>query len=649
MSQIGNESSIKRLKSTGACAIAVALTASLFAGASPSLAASGTAATGASVAAVVFSVSDTSAPVLVTSSVSPLNHNLADGPAEITIRATVTDATEANAPVVSVSHDSGQSYGFGEMTLVSGTAKNGVWERKVSIPEGSAPGAWEVSLYPLNDSLGNRGSGFRTLGTVNIESSVSDTSAPVLVTSSVSPLNHNLADGPAEITIRATVTDATEANAPVVSVSHDSGQSYGFGEMTLVSGTAKNGVWERKVSIPEGSAPGAWEVSLYPLNDSLGNRGSGFRTLGTVNLSDQVEPKDLVAPVPTISGTAAVGSSLSANAGAWTPSGVSLKYQWNRNGESIQGATGVSYQLVSADAGQKISVTVTGSKSGFESVSKTSDSKSVALQSLSSTPVPKISGTAAVGSSLSANAGAWTPSGVSLKYQWNRNGESIQGATGVSYQLVSADAGQKISVTVTGSKSGFESVSKTSDSKSVALQSLSSTPVPKITGTGKVGKTLKVSAGKWSPSGVSLKYQWKRNGDSIKGATKSTYKLAKSDAGRKISVTVTGSKSGYKSVSKTSDSKSVALQSLSSTPVPKISGTGKVGKTLKVSAGKWSPSGVSLKYQWKRNGDSIKGATKSTYKLAKSDAGRKISVTVTGSKSGYKSVSKTSTSKKIKK
>jgi hypothetical protein len=36
--------------------------------------------------------------------------------------------------------------------------------------------------------------------------------------------------------------------------------------------------------------------------------------------------------------------------------------------------------------------------------------------------------------------------------------------------------------------------------------------VPKITGTPTVGSTLKVSAGTWSPSTVTRKYQWYRNG-----------------------------------------------------------------------------------------------------------------------------------------
>ena len=551
MLQLGNSFSIKRLKATGATALAVALAASLFVGPLPAAAASMTITSG------VATMSDISAPVLLGSSVSPLSHNMADGPVEITIRTTISDATGTEAPVVSVSHDSGQSYGFGRMTLVSGSSKNGVWERKVVIPEGAASGAWEVSLFPLSDTLGNDGTGFRTLGTVNIQAPVSDTSAPVLLGSSVSPLSHNMADGPVEITIRTTISDATGTEAPVVSVSHDSGQSYGFGRMTLVSGSSKNGVWERKVVIPEGAASGAWEVSLFPLSDTLGNDGTGFRTLGTVSISDQIQLKDLTASVPTITGNAVVGSRLLANAGAWSPSSVKLKYQWKRNGVSIKGASKSTYKLTKADAGRKITVTVTGSKSGYKSVSKTSASTSIALQSMSLASVPTITGNAVVGSRLLANAGAWSPSSVKLKYQWKRNGVSIKGASKSTYKLTKADAGRKITVTVTGSKSGYKSVSKTSASTSIALQSMSLASVPTITGNAVVGSRLLANAGAWSPSSVKLKYQWKRNGVSIKGASKSTYKLTKADAGRKITVTVTGSKSGYKSVSKTSASKKV--------------------------------------------------------------------------------------------
>ncbi len=85
-----------------------------------------------------------------------------------------------------------------------------------------------------------------------------------------------------------------------------------------------------------------------------------------------------------------------------------------------------------------------------------------------------------------------------------------------------------------------------------------------------------------------------------------------------------------------------ALKQFTSTPTPKISGTAKVGKTLKAKAGTWKPSGAKFSYQWYRGSSKISGATKSSYKLTSKDKGKKITVTVTGSKSGYLSVAKTS-------
>ncbi|MDF1488877.1 hypothetical protein [Tessaracoccus caeni] len=181
------------------------------------------------------------------------------------------------------------------------------------------------------------------------------------------------------------------------------------------------------------------------------------------------------------------------------------------------------------------------------------------------------------------------------------------------------------------------------DAKLVASKKLTATPTPKISGTAQVGKTLTVKPDTWKPSGVKLSYQWLRDGKAIKGATKSTYKLTSSDKGKKISVKVKGSKSGYSSVTKTSSkTKAVKAGKLSSTPTPKISGTAKLGKTLTVKPGTWKPSGVKFSYQWYRNGKKISGATKSTYKISKYNVGKKITVKVKGSKSGYTSVTKTS-------
>lgn len=79
---------------------------------------------------------------------------------------------------------------------------------------------------------------------------------------------------------------------------------------------------------------------------------------------------------------------------------------------------------------------------------------------------------------------------------------------------------------------------------------------------------------------------------------------------------------------------------------PKVTGAVKVGKKLTAKPGTWKPSGVRLSYQWLRSGKAIK-ATKSVYKPAKGDKGKKTLVKVTGKKAGY--TSKSSVSKATKK
>ena len=125
-------------------------------------------------------------------------------------------------------------------------------------------------------------------------------------------------------------------------------------------------------------------------------------------------------------------------------------------------------------------------------------------------------------------------------------------------------------------------------------KALTATPVPTVSGTAKVGKSLTAKAGSWKPAKVTLKYQWLRDGQPIAKATKSSYKLVKADAGRKITVQVTGSKSGYASVTKTSKAKSVAkVKAKAKLSVPSKVGKGKKATVLvTVSAATSKPTGT---------------------------------------------------------
>lgn len=255
---------------------------------------------------------------------------------------------------------------------------------------------------------------------------------------------------------------------------------------------------------------------------------------------------------------------------------------------------------------------------------------------------PAISGTAQVGSTLKSSVGSWA-SWATTSRQWKRDGVAISGATGESYTLTADDLGKRITVAATGVGAPPADPPQDPHSATMTSHATSSVVLPatagsvSISGTVKVGHTVKVVAKGWT-SGTSLTYRWKRNGASISGATKSSYKLTASDAKKKLTVTVTGKKSGYATASRTSSSKTVALGTLK-THKPAIDGTRKVGKTLKLVRGSWT-SGTKFSYRWYRDGKAIKGATKSSYKLPKSSAGHRFKVKVHGVKSGYTSVSR---------
>src|SRR4029079_13322476 len=119
----------------------------------------------------------------------------------------------------------------------------------------------------------------------------------------------------------------------------------------------------------------------------------------------------------------------------------------------------------------------------------------------------------------------------------------------------------------------------------------------------------------------------------IRSATAATYKVAPAHRGKRITVTVTGTKRGYLTVARTSAATAtVAAGTLSPAPTPKITGTAKVGYTLTAHPGTWGPSPVSLHYQWRAGGGAISGASASTYKIGGGGAGKRITVTVTGTK-----------------
>lgn len=72
---------------------------------------------------------------------------------------------------------------------------------------------------------------------------------------------------------------------------------------------------------------------------------------------------------------------------------------------------------------------------------------------------------------------------------------------------------------------------------------VTNTVKPKITGTAKVGATLKASAGTWDPAPEATTFTWRVGTKTV--GTGASYKVKASDRGKTISVTVTATRDGY--------------------------------------------------------------------------------------------------------
>jgi len=170
----------------------------------------------------------------------------------------------------------------------------------------------------------------------------------------------------------------------------------------------------------------------------------------------------LVAADPVVTGRAQVGQTMTAKTPGWT-AGTTFTYQWRANGAPVPGATRSSLTLAAAQRGTKITVTVTGSRPGYVTVSHTSRPTAAVVAGVLKAAKPKIKGKARVGKRLKAKPGAWT-AGTTLSYRWFQNGKPVKGKKGAKKKLVlkKKQQGKKITVRVTGTKPGWTTVTKKS-------------------------------------------------------------------------------------------------------------------------------------------------------------------------------------------
>lgn len=375
---------------------------------------------------------------------------------------------------------------------------------------------------------------------------------------------------------------------------------------------------------------------------------------GVILTSDPIKLGGPVSPMYVDArGPWQVDQTVYAYTGVWGPTPVMLSYQWNVvpqsgvTGGPIPGATSDSYRISGLYHGKRLTVTITGKAPGFNSVSKTTPPSEQVVAAFLKGPKPTFTGQVKIGSTLTAKPYRFNQTGSTSSYQWLLDDHPIPGATGstlvVPNMKIDAWEARHISLSVIGKKLGYHDQTFVSAEQEVFGRITAGTPT--VAGEARAGKVLTVRPGTWGPNTVDKTYQWLVDGKPASGQTRTSFTVPTSAIGKRISVRVTGSKDNYfyqyATEVRTSAQTRIVVGRAFTAPTPKITGTAKVGTTLTATAG-WTPSPTAYRYQWRLDGRAVAGATSKTWKLPSSATGKKVSVTITGSRSGYATLTKPS-------
>jgi hypothetical protein len=215
-------------------------------------------------------------------------------------------------------------------------------------------------------------------------------------------------------------------------------------------------------------------MTYIPTNDDV---GSGIEVAVTATnaggtaVADSL-PVGPIAPdappvnatAPSISGDAAVGSTLTADPGTWSDPAATFTYRWLRcDGRStcaaIDGADGRTYALTTDDLGSFVVVEVTASNLAGTSTVDSEPVGPVVPGPPAVITVPSIGGDATVGSTLTGDPGTWNDPAATLTYAWLRCTGSgpcgaVAGANTRTYSLTDDDLGSAILFEVTASGVG---------------------------------------------------------------------------------------------------------------------------------------------------------------------------------------------------
>ena len=391
---------------------------------------------------------------------------------------------------------------------------------------------------------------------------------------------------------------------------------------------------------------------------SLATVATLIATLVSPNAALAAGPTNTV--LPTISGTLAVGQSVTASSGSWDATPSSISYQWYRCSTAlstscvqITGATTTTLKLVAADGGNFLQLQVTALTAGGGTTASSPISARVVIQPVAAV-IPTITGVVQLGSTLTVTTGTWNDVITPIySYKWQRctslevsSCTDIPAATNATYTITVSEIGMYIRgvVTVVATANNLTAVSISEPTSRLNAEPTLITP-PTISGLAIVDEILSATSGTYNSFPTAIyTYQWQScttielsSCTPISGAVQATYTLLTADIGKYIRVMVTATNNlGLRGTPSPLTSVVLGTSIPNTTTLPIISGVVMDRQVLTVISSGWTgtPIGV-LSYQWQRCSAlnqaecvELNGETKTSYTLKFVDVNSYIRVTV---------------------
>jgi hypothetical protein len=360
---------------------------------------------------------------------------------------------------------------------------------------------------------------------------------------------------------------------------------------------------------------------------------------------------------PTISGTGALGTTLTATPADYGISGTKVAYQWLVNGVAVTGATSKTFALAPSKVveGDAVSVRVTTSKSGYLPAPETSFTTIVGTAEIAIVVAPSTSPTTAVkvGGKVTALPGTWDTPGATFTYQWLLDGTPIGGATSKTLTTTIDMVAREVSVVVTAHSGAV--ATEAPATAGIVVMPIASGPapgLPSFTFDGSVEMGTVLSAPTTdvnalftyasSPTGAKASYTWYRGSAVIAGATSGSYTTQPADIGRQLRLKVTATSPYFATAVYTTPPVTVIAAAAPTADVAVTSsGDPRPGTVLTSAVTSLSVPGSKVSYQWQKSTDGgttwlpILKATKSTYTVATADAPAELRVHVTLTATGH--------------